>query len=415
MKKNIWIWNHHATNMYFNKGGRHYWFAENLLKEGYNPIIFCASTRHGSKENIDTNGKKHRIKETDNIPFVFVRTPQYKKNNINRVLNMYSFYWNLFSVSRAISSSHGKPDIILASSVHPLTMVAGIKIAKKSGIPCICEVRDLWPESLVAYGYLNRKNILTRLLYQGEKWIYKRADSVIMTWEGGKDYIIDQGWDNTIDTSKIYHITNGVSIETFDNNSTNHKLEDKDLNNPDYKNFVYTGAIRKVNDLDMLIDAAKIIKNQKFNNIRFLLYGSGDFVEPLKKKCAEEEIDNAIFKGRVDKKYIPSILTSSYANILQYKSTCLDKYGQSQNKLFEYLASGRCIIQTYKPNYSICDKYKCGYSISSQTPEEIANTIIKASKNEEDTKIMGENARKAAYDFDFKKHTEKLIDIIEKL
>ena len=31
-----------------------------------------------------------------------------------------------------------------------------------------------------------------------------------MTWEGGKDYIIDQGWEKFVDLSKIKHISNGV-------------------------------------------------------------------------------------------------------------------------------------------------------------------------------------------------------------
>ena len=57
MKKNLWIWNHYATNMYKDRAGRHYWFAENLVRNGYNPTIFCASTNHFSDENIDTKGK----------------------------------------------------------------------------------------------------------------------------------------------------------------------------------------------------------------------------------------------------------------------------------------------------------------------------------------------------------------------
>ena len=40
MRKNVWIWNHYATNMFFDQAGRHYWFAENLIKEGYKPTIF---------------------------------------------------------------------------------------------------------------------------------------------------------------------------------------------------------------------------------------------------------------------------------------------------------------------------------------------------------------------------------------
>ena len=41
-------------------------------------------------------------------------------------------------------------------------------------IPCICEVRDLWPESIAAYGALKRNSLVAKILYQGEKWICKK-------------------------------------------------------------------------------------------------------------------------------------------------------------------------------------------------------------------------------------------------
>ena len=44
--------NHYATNMYFNEGGRHYWFAQNLIKQGYEPTIFCANVRHNTDDII---------------------------------------------------------------------------------------------------------------------------------------------------------------------------------------------------------------------------------------------------------------------------------------------------------------------------------------------------------------------------
>ena len=71
-----------------------------------------------------------------------------------------------------------------ASSVHPLTMVAGIKIAKSLVFLAFVKY-DLWPESLVAYGIIKANPIL-KLLYTGEKWIYKNADAIVMTWKGGK-------------------------------------------------------------------------------------------------------------------------------------------------------------------------------------------------------------------------------------
>lgn len=413
MKKNVWIWNHYATNMFKDQGGRHYWFANNLLEKGYNPTIFCASKIHNSHENIDTGNKKYVSDTVNNIPFVFVKTPDYIGNGKQRIVNMLEFYKNLFPVAKEYATLHGKPDVIIASSVHPLTLVAGIKIAKKLGVPCICEVRDLWPESIVAYGALKRNSIIAKLLYMGEKWIYKKANSIIMTWEGGKDYINEQGWNPQIDLKKVKHISNGVVIDKFDRNSKEYQILDVDLENKSFKNIVYAGSIRKVNNLGLILDAAKLIQAKGIEDIRFLIYGSGDESEVLKKRCEDESINNVIFKGKVEKKYVASILKKAYINLLHNSSTSLDKYGQSQNKFFEYLAAGKCIIQTYTTGYSICERYECGISVPIQNAEEIANAIIKVCSNNEKISILGNNARLASYEFDFKKLTCKLIDIIE--
>jgi glycosyltransferase involved in cell wall biosynthesis len=398
--------------MFISKGGRHYWFAENLIKHGYKPIIFCASTIHNLDENIDTGKHKYIIKTIDEIPFVFIKTPVYKNNSIKRLINMVVFYVRIFNIAKKISQSYNKPDIILASSVHPLTLVAGIKIAKKFGVRCICEVRDLWPESLVAYGILKRNSILAKILYRFEKWIYIKADAVIMTWEGAKNYIIDQGWDKIINLGKVIYISNGVQIDSFDENVSKNKITDEDLENKKFKNVIYCGSIRKVNNLSILIDVAKIIKEKGFDSIKFLIYGAGNEVEMLMQRCKNEDINNFVFKGYIEKRFIPYILKNAYITLLHYSSTSLDKYGQSQNKLFEYLAAGKCIVQTYSPKFSILEKYNCGIT-TSQNPEKIADVIIKACNDEELVAKMGKNAREAAYDYDFKELTNKLISVIE--
>lgn len=412
MRKNVWIWNHYATNMFFDKSGRHYCFAEILLEAGYKPNIFCASTNHFSCNHYDTHGKNYSVDYANSIPFVFVNTTKYNGNGLQRVINILKFYKRIFKVANEYAKVNGKPDIIIASSVHPLTLVAGIKVAKKYDVPCICEVRDLWPESLVAYGKLKKDSLVAKLLYIGEKWIYKKATSIIMTWEGGSQYIIDKGWGNQIDINKVVHISNGVRIKSFDKNAIDNKISDPDLNDINFKNVVYAGSIRKVNNIGLLIKAAQIVQ-MKNDKIRFLIYGAGDEKKMLELKCKDESIHNVIFKGQVEKKVIPSILKSAYVNILHNSSTVLDKYGQSQNKFFEYLASGKCVIQTYSTSYSIIDKYNCGISAKNQSPEEIADIILKICSNEALAHKMGVNARNAAYNYDFENLSKKLIDIIE--
>jgi glycosyltransferase involved in cell wall biosynthesis len=418
VKKNIWILNHYATNMFKNQGGRHYWFAENLIKKGYKVTIFCASTFHNSSDIIDTGNNKYIRDSVNGIPFVFVKTPCYIGNGFQRIKNMLFFYHNLFPVANDYAKIDGKPDVIIASSVHPLTLVAGIKIAKILHIPCICEVRDLWPESLVAYGFIKRNSLLAKILYQGEKWIYKRANKLIFTMEGGKDYIIEQGWaeesGGPINLDKVYHINNGVDLVAYDRNIENNPYDDIDLDNPDIFKIVYAGSIRKANNLGLVIDAAKYVQENGGKDVKFLIFGDGDEKEKLQEKCIEEKVNNVIFKGKVEKRYIPNILSKSDLNILNYSNHKIWKYGGSQNKNFEYLASGKPILSTIFMGYDIIQKYNAGISLQSQTAESIGEAVILIAQVEKiKYEELARNARKAAGDYDFKILTDKLIRIIE--
>ncbi|MFI3115575.1 MAG: glycosyltransferase family 4 protein [Clostridia bacterium] len=410
MKKNVWIMNHYATEMFDNKGGRHYNFVKYLTKKGYSPTIFCSNVYHKDAKSIDLDNKKYKITEDENTKMVYIKTTEYTENGLDRVKNMVIFAKNLVSQSKFIGKQQ-KPDIILASSVHPLTCVAGVFIAKRYKVPCIVEIRDLWPESIVEYSSkFTKKHPLIKILYQGEKWMYKKADKIIFTMQGGEDYIKGQGWDKYIDLSKVYHINNGLDIETFEFNKSNFQIRDDDLENDDIFKIVYTGSIRKANDLGILLDTAKEITNPK---IKFLIWGGGDELEQLKQRVIDENIINVHFKGLVEKKYVPYILSRANLNILHYKYTNIFKFGTSQNKNFEYLASGKPILNTIKINYDIVLKNEAGYSLEIQTTDTIKEAILKIYSNENSQEKMSGNAIKTAKEYDFKVLTDKLIEIIE--
>ena len=419
MKKNVWILNHYAGNMLFDKGGRHYWFAKYLKRNGYNPVVFAANTKHGIPEQwveSDALWVEKTAEEID-TPFVFVKSNVYSGNGKKRVFNMYGFYKNVKKAAKEYAKKYGKPDIILASSVHPLTMVAGIKLAKCFGVKCICEVRDLWPEAIVAYSKrITKKSLLAKIMYAGEKWIYKKAAAVIFTQEGGPDYVCEHGWDTenggVIDNNKLYHINNGVDLEAFDDNLTNYPYADEDMDNSEYFKVVYAGAIRRINNLGLILDAAKLIKNPR---IRFVIFGSGDELDALKERVVTEHIDNVVFKGRVNKQFIPSIDSKADLNIVHWEMNPLLRVGESYNKAFEYFAAGKPVFYTVRPGYSIVEKYKCGRLTEGFEPKDIAEGIQSMSElRAEEKSEMAINARKTAEIYDFKNLTNKLVEIIER-
>lgn len=416
VKKNVWIFNHYATNMYFNEGGRHYWFAQELIKKGYQTTIFCANIRHNTDDVIELKNNKFSTDKLNNIPFVFVKTTKSKGNGIDRILNMGNFYRNLFPVAKQYAKRKGKPDVIIASSVHPLTLVAGIKIAKKFEVPCICEIRDLWPEAIFAFSKLKENSLIGKLLVKGEHWIYRNADALIFTKEGDTDYIKEKKWDiqqgGDIDLRKAYYINNGVDLKAFNYSIENIMLEDSDLDSQKF-NVVYVGAIRPVNNVGNILDAAHELIEHK--DIQFLIYGDGNQRKDLERKVEKERLTNVKMKGFVNKKYIPYILSKSSVNILNYSQKQYNwSRGNSSNKLFEYMASGRPIISTVKMGYSIINRYKCGLEIEDASGKDLANAILKIKEmDEREYNILAENAKKGSEDFDFNVLTNKLIKVIE--
>mgnify|MGYP003217255957 CR=1 FL=1 len=417
---NIWIMNHYANMPGEGPSLRHFYFAKWLKVYGWNPTIFASNVSHFNKNEVAIVDGRYTYKKesSEKIPFVYVKTSPYSGNGFSRVRNMLSFFKNLLRISKPFARIYGNPDVILASSVHPLTCVAGILIARKFSVPCIVEIRDLWPEAIFSYGKLKKESVIGKILLCGEKWIYKYADAIIFTKEGDVDYIKEMGWNKghggSIDLNKCFYINNGVDLEKFAHDVKENTLNDNDFLNENSFKVVYAGAIRPVNNVDLILDAAKIVlKNEP--DIKFFIYGDGIDRERLEERAQAEGIANVVFKGYVDKKYIPYILSKASVNILNYSQAKFNwARGNSSNKLFEYMASGKPIISTVKMGYCILAKYRCGFSIKKNDAESLAAGILKV-KNMPQTEYeqMGINAALGAKDFDFPQLTKKLVDVID--
>ena len=410
MKKNVWIINHYAGGMLFKNGGRHYWFSKYLKKDGYEPVVFCCNAKHGKEEFFIETDRLWVEKKAENIdvPFVFVKSTTYSNNGKARIMNMIRFYSNVRKAMKEYAKIHGKPDVILASSVHPLSLVAGIKLAKYFGIKCICEVRDLWPLSLVAFDIIDEKSALCKLLYQGEKWIYTHADQLVFTFKNGAQYIKDRGWDKSIDLKKVHYINNGIDLDGYDNKRSDYAFHDKDLESEKVK-IIYTGSMGPPNQINLIIDAAKKLQDSSVGNVMFILFGDGISRNAEEQRCISSGIDNVIFKGTVEKEKIPYILSKSDATVLIEKNTPLNRYGISENKVFDYLAAGKPILCNDASIRSIVDESDCAI-----VDNDLANAVrVLLQMDPEDYRKACSSSEIVAHAYDFESLTDTLESIIE--
>jgi glycosyltransferase involved in cell wall biosynthesis len=167
------------------------------------------------------------------------------------------------------------------------------------------------------------------------------------------------------------------------------------------------------NELKYLIESAEKIIEYGMYNIKFILFGDGYQKEELERYVKSNNIDNVIFKGKVEKSYIPNILSKSDLNIFTGKHIYLYKYGLSLNKMFEYFASGKPTISNIECGYDLLEKYKCGITVKGGSAEAIADGVLKFyNMTKAEYNEYCENALKAAKDFDFNNLTDKLEKVL---
>lgn len=413
--KKLKIWVFVDYNMLPEHGtlNRHYNLGKAMTERGHDVVVFAGSHPHNTNLQLIEGNEKFVEYQKEPFPWVLVKTLNYGNSKIRRVLSMYVYYRN----AKVAARIYGKPDVIIGSSAHPLCAVLANKLAKKYYAKSIVEIRDLWPESIVAMGVAKVNNPLIKVLYSMERKIYEKADAIIFTFEGGYNYIEMKGWTKTISKDKVFYINNGIFVNEFDEYAKKYTLNDTDLDSGKFI-VMYTGAVKLANGLDKLVECAK--KVQEYKDILFLVYGDGDYKAELIKKCKEEHINNVKFKGNVEKKYIPYILSKSSLNLLNYNTTAatagLYRFGSSQNKIFDYFASGKPIISNTKINYDLIEKYKCGISKKLWDADEYVEELLKIyNLSEDEYRALCMNARNAAYDFDFATHAKTLEEICHSL
>ena len=408
VKRRIWIVSFYTTSPQYDSHLRHQRFLQNLTEKGYDVTIVNGSYMHAKNIDFMDRPGKYQERTYDGMKYIHIKTVKYHSNGLKRMFAIFQFAFRLLQLRNRFE----RPDVIIHNAHVPFDVLV-YRVARKLKAKYICEVWDLWPESFVSFGLVGKNNVLLKWAYALEKRLYRKADHIIFTMEGGMDYILEKKWEDAVDLNKVTYINNGVDLAAFDSDRERYQLDDPDLKDPEMIRIVYLGAIRLANDLKALMDAAALLKKHK--KIRFLIYGDGTERASLVSYCAANGIDNVLFKEKwISLNEVPYVLSCSYVNIFNFKQNNMQRFGSSSGKLFQYLASGKPICSNQVIRFDPILDYQLGVAATFRTAEDYADAILSlvqmdATKYAE----MGERARQVASSYDYKVLTERLVTVLE--
>ena len=397
--KNIWFINEHDAPPEFEKTRRRYDMCKYLLRLGkYKLHIICGAFLHGSKNKYAYDKNQKKNVNIDGIDVHILKGVKYS-SNIKRIFSMLIFMLRVIFFK---FPKDDKPEIIYASSPHLFAALGALILAKKNKAKYILEIRDLWPETWVQMKIIKRNGIIHKFFLKLEKYLYEKADSIIFLGENFS-YILSLG----IDKNKVYTVNNGVDLEEFDKNM----MSPIELDSEKF-NITYTGSIGVANNLDELLDLAKLIDN---NSIVFNIVGRGPLKEHLENRVQKERISNIKFYDPIDKILVPSLLRSSQALIILLLDIELYQVGISPNKLFEYFASSRPILFYGNTVSDYVARSNSGISVPAGEILKLRDACLKLyNMSAEEREELGRNGRNyVEKNFDWRVLANKVDQIIE--
>jgi len=349
-------------------GGRGYMLMRELAKLGYTCLIFASdSSEYSQTPDMNVSYQKEM---QDGLSFWWVRTFKYVgARSLKRILSWLHFEWRLLLMPK---SDLPKPDVIVVSSLSILTIFNGFILRKIFGCKLIFEVRDIWPLTLTEEGGFSKVNPFIYCLSVIEKLAYKYSDCIVGTMPNLSEHVTRVlGYKRTVSCVPM-----GLDVDEIDEIlplPTDYK--EKYL--PD-KSFlvVHAGAIGITNSLETFLACADSLKEN--SEVKFVIVGDGYLKAEYHKRY--QHLTNLIFAPKVPRKMVQSVLQECHLLYFSVPESEVWKYGQSLNKVIDYMLSGKPIVASYSGYESMINEAQCGSYVAVNNIPALRNEIIRYSE-----------------------------------
>ncbi|MCV3243669.1 glycosyltransferase family 4 protein [Mesorhizobium sp. ZC-5] len=228
-----------------------------------------------------------------------------------------------------------RPDVVIATSPQFFAAVAGWLAAAVWRRPFVFELRDLWPDSVVAVGALKDGPVLN-VIRRLEHFLYRRADLIVTVTNAFKDHLIKHG----ISPDKIAVVRNGADLSVFSPGNASALRRALGLEG---KTIVsYIGTIGMAHGLDILLDVATAL-GERAPQVVLLIVGSGAEREELRRTVEDRGLKNLVFVDRVSHAEIVDYWRVSDMTLVLLKDDPLFRT-VIPSKVFEAMATGTPIV-----------------------------------------------------------------------
>lgn len=302
-----------------------------------------------------------------------------------RILN-----YSSFSLSAAATGMFlPQPDVVIATSPQLLVGLAGYWLAARKRVPFVFEVRDLWPESLMAVGLGSTNSLMNRTLGAIADFLYARAQRVVVVSPAFRQHLKER---RQVDPAKIAVIENGVETGVFRPIASSAGLK-QSVGIKGKFVVGYIGTIGMAHGLDTLITAASELQLTA-PEVVFLIVGEGAEKEKIRALAVSKGLNNIVFVDQQPRDQIPQFISACDACLVLLRKTDLFQT-VIPSKMLEFMSCSRPVLVAVNGQArTIVEQANAGVFVEPENASALVEAVRRLQNNPEMREYLGHNGRR---------------------
>jgi len=296
-----------------------------------------------------------------------------------------------------------RPDVIVSTSPQFFTACAAWVLSVLKRRPFVFELRDLWPDSILAVGAM-RESAAIRALKRLEYFLYRRAARIVSVTRSFRTVLSGNG----IAAEKIAVVRNGVDLSGFtpgpkpEDLLKKHGLEGKFV-------AAYIGTIGMAHGLGTVLDAAERLKGKP--EVAFLLLGDGAERAQLEREARERGLDNVVFAGAVGKEDVVRYWRLADAALVLLRDRPVFRH-VLPSKMFEAMATETPIVLgVLGESAELLASAGAGIVIQPENPKALEEALLRLAGDRAASIEMGRKGRRCVEgEFDRDKLAQSMLE-----
>ncbi|MCL4721309.1 MAG: glycosyltransferase family 4 protein [Gammaproteobacteria bacterium] len=296
---------------------------------------------------------------------------------IGRTANYFFYLVMAVLVARSLP----RADVAVSTSPQFFCGLAGFLVSRLKRVPWVLEIRDLWPESIVTVGAMQKENIAIRALRWLESFAYRKADAIVSVTESFVPHIEACGG-----AGKVTVITNGVDLEFFTPSEDTAQLA-REFGVAGRFVAAYVGTHGLAHGLDTVLLAADRLRDDP--DIAFLLAGDGAERGNLLRKRDAMRLGNVFIVGQQPKERMPAIWALTDVSLVLLRRRAAFE-SVIPSKIFEAMGMARPIILGVRgESQRIVERAGAGLCIEPENDQALADAVRALARDRGHARALG--------------------------